>query len=521
MNRPSSDLFPGSAVRNPDAGVSGTVGAPYIPLSELLVTGRPPLWPVATGDWEIRTFSDFLLDVGSWRAAFASRPEERWALFTRDTWRFATSLFGAWAAGRHVVVPGDDALDTRLALEHEVGGFAGDLESPSGLPRIRRAPRTSRVPESGWARFEDGEVLLTVYTSGSTGEPVGVPKRFSQLVTEVEALERTFGAKLGPSSIVATVSHQHIYGLLFRVLWPLAAGRLIDTRQLFYPHEVLAVSRRKSLVALVTSPAHLKRLPEGGSETAPEGFLTAVFSSGGPLSEPEARNAAELLGVVPSDILGSSETGGIAWRQETGGGREWTPLPFVEIEIDGDGVLSVRSPQAGGSGWLATADRARILPGGGFELLGRADRIIKIEEKRISLAAVEQALVASGLATQARVLPLPGSRLELGAVVIPSSRGQAVMERDGKQGLQRSLREAAVRRVERAGLPRRFRFLAELPVDGRGKVTQQALAGLFQEPHGDEGSVSHDTREPEIGPRVDLSCSSFSRSAPSPAERRE
>ena len=27
--------------------------------------------------------------------------------------------------------------------------------------------------------------------------------------------------------IVATVSHQHIYGLLFKVLWPLAAGRAI------------------------------------------------------------------------------------------------------------------------------------------------------------------------------------------------------------------------------------------------------------------------------------------------------
>ncbi|PSD47026.1 hypothetical protein C7E25_24925, partial [Stenotrophomonas maltophilia] len=29
-----------------------------------------------------------------------------------------------------------------------------------------------------------------------------------------------------------TVSHQHIYGLLFRVLWPLVAGRLIHPRRL-------------------------------------------------------------------------------------------------------------------------------------------------------------------------------------------------------------------------------------------------------------------------------------------------
>jgi acyl-coenzyme A synthetase/AMP-(fatty) acid ligase len=38
---------------------------------------------------------------------------------------------------------------------------------------------------------------------------------------------------------------------------------------------------------------------------------------------------------------------------------------------------------------------------GGFVLAGRADRIVKIEEKRVSLSAIEQRLLASPLVREA------------------------------------------------------------------------------------------------------------------------
>ncbi len=42
--------------------------------------------------------------------------------------------------------------------------------------------------------------------------------------------------------------------------------------------------------------------------------LRAIFSSGGPLPFEVAQESKRLLGPVPIEVYGSSETGGIAWR---------------------------------------------------------------------------------------------------------------------------------------------------------------------------------------------------------------
>lgn len=50
-----------------------------------------------------------------------------------------------------------------------------------------------------------------------------------------------------------------------------------------------------------------------------------------------------------------------------------------------------------------TADAARIHADGRFELLGRLDRIVKLEEKRISLPMLEQALMAHAWVAETRL----------------------------------------------------------------------------------------------------------------------
>ncbi len=85
---------------------------------------------------------------------------------------------------------------------------------------------------------------------------------------------------------------------------------------------------------------------------------------------------------APVEIYGSSETGGIAWRQTE---SLWQPLPGVQLALNTEGALRIDSP------WLAlgqteqTADAAELFADGRFALRGRLDRIIKLEEKRISL----------------------------------------------------------------------------------------------------------------------------------------
>ena len=348
-------------------------------------------------------------EVLRWQAGFRARAGDTWALHFDDAARFAAALYGAWHAGKTVVLPGDALAGTQARLRTQVDGFAGDWQQ-SDLP----LPEQATDADAQALPLDVDATRLIVFTSGSTGEPVAIQKRLRQLDAEVHALESALGEGLEEVAVHGTVSHQHIYGLLFRVLWPLAAGRAIVPRA-FFPEDLLAAMEGRDAV-LVASPAHLKRLPAQLSWASLHGRLRAVFSSGGALPADAAHDTARLLGVPPTEILGSSETGGIAWRRWNTEQPAWTPLPGVDWRVQ-DGVLEVHSPHLAEAAWWRSQDRAEPDDAGGFRLLGRADRIVKVEERRVSLEALERQIQAHPPVKEARVLLLGGARSALAAVV--------------------------------------------------------------------------------------------------------
>src|SRR5690606_13915344 len=109
-------------------------------------------------------------------------------------------------------------------------------------------------------------------------------------------------------------------------------------------------------------------------------------------------------GQAPCEILGSTETGGVAWRQQQGDDG-WTALPGVDVALNDAGLLQVTSPWAD-AGAQVMGDRAELLDAGRFRLLGRADEIVKLEEKRLSLTEMNARLQAHALVAEVRVVPL-------------------------------------------------------------------------------------------------------------------
>lgn len=405
-----------------------------------------------------------------WHAAFRALPGTTFALHFDDATRFASALFGAWHAGKTVVLPGDALPGTQARLQSRVDGFAGDWPGASAICGID-ADGGVLVP------LDPASTRLVVFTSGSTGEPAAIEKHLRQLDAEVRALESALGAGLDDVAIHGTVSHQHIYGLLFRVLWPLAAGRAIVPRA-FFPEDLLAAMEGHDAV-LVASPAHLKRLPAQLDWPSLHGRLRAVFSSGGALPAEAAHDVARLLGVPPTEILGSSETGGIAWRRWDQEQPAWQPLPGVEWQLT-DGVLDVRSPHLAEQAWWRSQDRAEADGAGGFRLLGRADRIVKVEERRVSLDALERQIQAHPAVREARVLLLGGSRSALAAVVVVDASVPLPDDATGRRALANTLSRHLAGAQDAVTRPRRWRFVAALPTNAQGKVTEAALTALFR-----------------------------------------
>jgi len=416
----------------------------------------------------------------SWQSLLRAMPGCNFALYLEDSLEFSAALFGAWHAGKTIYLPSDILPATCASLRTAVDGFLGEFPADC-------APLMPTADASGSSAFTSlarDFVGLVVYTSGSTGAPQAIPKKLSQLIDEVASLERLFGRETGKAEIVATVSHQHIYGLLFKVLWPLSCRRSIHARSLNYPEELTQVTTTRDCV-LVASPAHLKRLPDSPAWSSAAHRIRVTFSSGGPLPPDAAQANARLLGNAPIEVYGSSETGGVAWRRfhEESDGR-WTPMPGVELRLAPDAddeALEIRSPYLPDAGWFRSSDRVRIMDDGRFILQGRIDRIVKIEEKRISLNQIEARLMQSPLVRETRVLVRDDARRRVAAFVVLSEQGREVFAALDRHAFNNLLREHLADAVERIALPRHWRYLDALPVNAQGKTTYAQLSALLDD----------------------------------------
>ncbi|MET3132931.1 acyl-coenzyme A synthetase/AMP-(fatty) acid ligase/3-hydroxymyristoyl/3-hydroxydecanoyl-(acyl carrier protein) dehydratase [Oxalobacteraceae bacterium GrIS 1.11] len=424
----------------------------------------------------------FVARMRAWRALLRRQSGTQFALYLDDGIEFGAALLGAWQAGKTIWLAADTLAASCGALRGSVDGFLGDF--PASCAPLLPGDEDDDADADAALTLAPDFAALVVHTSGSTGAAQAIPKRLAQIDSEVATLESLFGARAAGAVVLATVSHQHIYGLLFKLLWPLSAAREIVARSVEFPEQLAQLLAQRPCV-LVASPAHLKRLPAHLDWAGARRHVRAIFSSGGPLAPETAQACAALLGQAPVEVYGSSETGGVAWRQPApGGDPSWLAFPSVAWRLQ-DEQLEVRSPHLPDDAWLRLADRACRSGAARFLLLGRSDRIVKIEEKRISLDAIEAALRASGLVEQARMLlceAAPGRRQQLAAFVVLDGAGRAALAGEGKLALNRRLRAALRGVVEAVALPRRWRYLEQMPINAQGKTTLAQLLALLDDP---------------------------------------
>jgi 4-coumarate--CoA ligase (photoactive yellow protein activation family) len=448
---------------------------------------------VATGEGGARTMGQLLADAHTIAQELLNFPRGgEVAVVCHDRYFFAAALLAAVERELVVALPpnaqpetvkqlrssgtvfhvitdhdGTPGIDVREVLSRSSGLALGEGAREGGREGSREGGRPLLRP-----RIPAHRRMVVVYTSGSTGVPMACPKTAGQLLTEAAVLARTFEIE-ARDAVVATVPPHHIYGLLFSVLMPLRAGASFSRETPFYADAVHHILSRDHAKVLVSVPAHLRALSIMEREGI--GSVHRVFSSGAAMPDETRAMLERSFGWKVTEVLGSSETGGIGWRETAG--APFTLFDVVDVAVGEDERMLVSSPYLPLEARrpFPTGDRIELVGPRSFRHLGRQDGVLKIGSTRVSVAELE-----------ARLLAIPG--VDDAAVLAVETKGgrghetwAALVRAPGSTLDVDHVRTALRAWLDPVVIPRRYRFVEALPRESTGKLQREALRGLFAE----------------------------------------
>ncbi len=440
----------------------------YTSLAQLFQANRPLDSVVCFDDKSQISWQEFQGDVAKLCRLLSDSPAQRTAICTQDSYLFTVAFIACALSNKQIVLPGNyqpEAL-SELSREYDLLLVDESIEvvSNTNVLLLTNQLFQAEVSELVSKSIDLRAVRLVLFTSGSSGTPKAIHKTLEQLDIEIAELSKNWQSMLTGSHVHSTVSHQHIYGLLFRILWPLCSSVPFSRFNLEYPEQI--VSHADSQMVLVSSPALLKRLSQEQSAKP----LVGVFSSGGPLPLEAAQQARTLFGELPIEVFGSTETGGIAYRQQLDAQTPWQLFSCIKAQLNQENCIKLLSPYIDKEQWYQTADECEMVSDSQFILKGRTDRIIKIEEKRISLVEVEKRLDQLAWTKECAVIPFEEpNRLILASVIVLSDEGKQMLSSVGKGKFWLLLRNELRKWLEPIAVPRRFRVVEEIPLNSQGK----------------------------------------------------
>ncbi|MFY2559117.1 amino acid adenylation domain-containing protein [Corallococcus terminator] len=357
-----------------------------------------------------------------------------------------------------------------------------------------------------------GETLAyVIYTSGSTGEPKGAMNTHAGIRNRLLWMQQTYG--LGAKDRVLQKTPFGFDVSVWEFFWPLFTGaRLVVAspgghqdpaylRDVIADQGITTVHFVPSMLQVFLAEAGLERctslrrvlcsgealspelrdrclarLPEaelhnlyGPTEAAVDVSAWACrpgqSSRTVPIGQPVANTSLHILdprlAPVPVGIPGELYIGGVQV------GRGYLGRP----ELTAERFLPDPFAASPGARMYRTGDRARFLPDGNIEYLGRLDFQVKVRGLRIELGEIEATLEKHPSVRQAavRVRDDAAGNRHLVAIIAPAAPAPSPAE----------LKEFLAARLPAYMVPASFGFLDALPVNASGKLDRRALAALY------------------------------------------
>lgn len=427
----------------------------------------------------IFTTKNLANDIANNQATIGKEPFKHFLLYSENSYDFLVGLLALIGLGKNIHLPQNFTKELLIQNSSKCQAVVTDNDNIhlNHCKTIKiKISEKSPLSHPIFDFYKSAKLFL--HTSGSTAAPKVIKKNISNILDEIFCLESILPSNTKQATIISTVSHQHIYGLLFKILWPTLTGRTFVIESLLFPNEIAEqVSNYKKSV-IVSSPAHLTRLPELLDLSEWKDKVSLITSSGGPLPFDAAQVIKHNFGHAPLEIYGSTETGGIAHRIQKNVNAAWVPFPNLKISVSQNGTLTVDSPFIASKNALETEDLIILNPDNTFHLRGRRDRIIKIEEKRISLPEMEEKIKGQQFVQDCVIIAIPSSnasnRITLGALV--EIKNKTIDEQQLKADLIDLLKSS----FENIAIPKSWRFIEKIPVNQQSKKNQLELLKFFK-----------------------------------------
>jgi long-chain acyl-CoA synthetase len=437
-----------------------------------------------------QTFADMIRDVALNLAGAGFRSGDRAAIYAQNSVQWAAAALAVQAAGG-VMVP-VYAASTTEQLAYVLGHSDAKVVFTSSalLPRVREAwpklPALERVVMLDEASSADPRVVawkdargegdldalmdavsldqigLMLYTSGTTGNPKGVPLSHRNVACNGrDWLECNAPLLEGGSLDVLWLPMSHIFGF-----GEMCLGNTLGwVSYMSDPREVLSLLPELRPHVFMSVPSHWEKLASSAlAETDPARRKEAIARasggrlrfclSGGAGLKREVKEVFHDAGVLVIEGYGLTETSPTltlnrpdAYRFDSVG----KPLPSVELKLADDGEILAKGPNVFGGyhkdeaatraiftddGWLKTGDVGRFTEDGFLQIVDRKkDILVTAGGKNVPPANIEQRFMGDPLVSHVVVYG-DGKRYLVCGVWVSDEAGRAMSEEDLRAAVQ-------------------------------------------------------------------------------------
>ncbi|GAA0449567.1 long-chain fatty acid--CoA ligase [Halococcus dombrowskii] len=475
---------------------------------------------------------------------------ERVGIYMENNLEWLAALFGVIKSGAVAVplnfrraIPGTTHVLADAGIDTVIGSspFAEAFEHLHEDGAVSQVSVVGADDEHAFTAYEDwladrsrtfdrpargfDDVALQCYTSGTTGDPKGVPVSHRNLLTTLNSFDMLTGTD-PETGVVVTISPLfHMMGLTGTALLALYTGRTLIMKNTPEPDALLdAITEHGAtdFAAVPTIYMGMVRELEANPEQYDIDSIDSLGTGAAPLPDDTRRKIEGTFGVPLGEGWGTTETAAAGTTDaargvQKGAGCIGQPIPGVELKLvdpstretrvppehldpttpadltgyepDFDdepsytGEIAIRGPQIfegyhdmpeqtaaafDDEGWFYTKDIARVDEDRFLWMVDRADDMLVVGGENVYPAEVEDELFFHPAVAEAAVVAAPHeTKGEAPVAYVVTEEGDAITEDE--------LRRFALDRVASYAHPRRVFFVDELPKSATQKVQRYKL----------------------------------------------